>query len=189
MVGLQSSAWLSIFYMFIPVGIAIGYVYGGVVSEHSQGSSLFSVLLVSSGYNYLGCLSLSVIYPFLEEVCKLLWWFLFLSPLFESGLVWIFHLIMQVGGALGWRAAFWIESLLMLPFAIFGFVSDRIYLTGNPLVLLCALFQCRGCSFAKNQLGLRIHSLRAALYKASRQARSRLSTFCGRVFTLALRWP
>lgn len=67
MVGLQSSAWLSIFYMFIPVGIAIGYVYGGVVSEHSQDSSLFSVLLVSSGYNYLGCLSLSVIYPFLEQ--------------------------------------------------------------------------------------------------------------------------
>ncbi|KAG0605674.1 hypothetical protein M758_9G078900 [Ceratodon purpureus] len=62
----QSSSWMSIFYMFIPVGVAMGYVYGGVV-----------------------------------------------------------------GGALGWRAAFWIESLLMLPFAVFGFVSDRIYLKGS----------------------------------------------------------
>ena len=33
----------------------------------SQSSSLFSVLLVGSGYNHLGCLSLSVIYPFLEQ--------------------------------------------------------------------------------------------------------------------------
>lgn len=62
----QSSSWISIFYMFIPVGVALGYVYGGVV-----------------------------------------------------------------GGTLGWRAAFWIESLLMLPLAIFGFVSDRVYLKGN----------------------------------------------------------
>jgi hypothetical protein len=41
----------------------------------------------------------------------------------------------QVGGALGWRAAFWIESLLMLPFAVFGFVSDRIYLKGVEVLI------------------------------------------------------
>lgn len=58
---------------------------------------------------------------------------------------------MQVGGALGWRAAFWIESLLMLPFAIFGFVSDRIYLTGNPLVLLCAFVLCSSARAAPLQ--------------------------------------
>ena len=62
----QSSSWLSIFYMFMPVGVAMGYVYGGVV-----------------------------------------------------------------GGTLGWRAAFWIESVLMLPFAVFGFVSEPIYLKGR----------------------------------------------------------
>jgi MFS family permease len=62
----QSSSWLSIFYMFMPVGVAMGYVYGGVV-----------------------------------------------------------------GGTLGWRAAFWIESVLMLPFAVFGFVSEPIYLKGH----------------------------------------------------------
>jgi hypothetical protein len=52
--------------MFMPVGVAMGYVYGGVV-----------------------------------------------------------------GGTLGWRAAFWIESVLMLPFAVFGFVSEPIYLKGH----------------------------------------------------------
>jgi uncharacterized membrane protein len=30
---------------------------------------------------------------------------------------------LEVGGSLGWHSAFWIESLLMLPFAIFGFMS------------------------------------------------------------------
>ncbi|KAG0562247.1 hypothetical protein KC19_9G130000 [Ceratodon purpureus] len=62
----QKSSWISIFYMFTPVGYAMGYVYGGVV-----------------------------------------------------------------GGSLGWRAAFWIESLLMLPLAIFGFVSNEVYLKGR----------------------------------------------------------
>ena len=28
----QKTAWLSLFYMCIPVGMALGYVYGGVVS-------------------------------------------------------------------------------------------------------------------------------------------------------------
>ncbi|KAL3687614.1 hypothetical protein R1sor_013923 [Riccia sorocarpa] len=57
------TAWLSYFYACIPVGVALGYVYGGVV-----------------------------------------------------------------GGSLGWRAAFILESLLMLPFAIFGFVTKPVYL-------------------------------------------------------------
>ena len=85
MVGLQSSAWLSIFYMFIPVGIAMGYVYGGVVSEQSQGSSLFSVLLVSSGYNHLGCLSLSVIYFILEQFVNFCGGFCFLVHFLREG--------------------------------------------------------------------------------------------------------
>lgn len=59
----QRTIWLSIFYMCIPVGVAIGYVYGGLVG-------------------------------------------------------WFLH----------WRAAFWIEALLMLPFAIFGFVSRPVQL-------------------------------------------------------------
>jgi hypothetical protein len=42
---------------------------------------------------------------------------------------------LQVGGALGWRAAFWIESLLMLPLAIFGFVSKEVYLKGLYMLL------------------------------------------------------
>lgn len=29
----QSSSWMSIFYMFIPVGVALGYVYGVVVTH------------------------------------------------------------------------------------------------------------------------------------------------------------
>ncbi|CAM6039674.1 unnamed protein product [Sphagnum compactum] len=70
----QSSAWLALFYMCIPVGIALGYVFGGVV-----------------------------------------------------------------GGSLGWRSAFWIESLLMLPFAIFGFMSKRIHLKGATQRFLCPL--------------------------------------------------
>jgi hypothetical protein len=38
---------------------------------------------------------------------------------------------LKVDGSLGWRSAFWIESLLMLPFAIFGFMSKRIHLKGS----------------------------------------------------------
>ncbi|KAL2629606.1 hypothetical protein R1flu_014292 [Riccia fluitans] len=59
----RRTAWLSYFYACIPVGVALGYVYGGVV-----------------------------------------------------------------GGNCGWRVAFFLESLLMLPFAIFGFVSKPVYL-------------------------------------------------------------
>lgn len=44
---------------------------------------------------------------------------------------------LQVGGWLGWRFAFWIESLLMLPFAVFGFMSNRLHLKGAQLSLQC----------------------------------------------------
>ncbi|OIV96105.1 hypothetical protein TanjilG_13037 [Lupinus angustifolius] len=61
----QKTAWLSIFYMCIPTGYALGYVYGGLV-----------------------------------------------------------------GSYFGWRYAFWIESILMLPFAIFGFFMKPLQLKG-----------------------------------------------------------
>ncbi|KAK4375088.1 hypothetical protein RND71_005765 [Anisodus tanguticus] len=61
----QKTAWLGIFYMCIPTGIAVGYVYGGLV-----------------------------------------------------------------GSLLNWRWAFWIEALLMLPFAILGFVMKPLQLKG-----------------------------------------------------------
>ncbi|XP_042406712.1 probable sphingolipid transporter spinster homolog 2 [Zingiber officinale] len=61
----QKTAWLAIFYMCIPTGIAIGYVYGGLVGNH-----------------------------------------------------------------LHWRAAFWGESILMLPFAILGFIIKPLQLKG-----------------------------------------------------------
>ncbi|GLT85921.1 hypothetical protein SLE2022_040910 [Rubroshorea leprosula] len=61
----QKSSWLGIFYMCIPTGFAVGYVYGGVVGKH-----------------------------------------------------------------LGWRYAFWGEAILMLPFAILGFVMKPLQLKG-----------------------------------------------------------
>ncbi|WOL06014.1 putative sphingolipid transporter [Canna indica] len=61
----QKTVWLAVFYMCIPTGIAIGYVYGGLVGSH-----------------------------------------------------------------LHWRAAFWGESILMLPFAILGFVIKPLGLKG-----------------------------------------------------------
>ncbi|CAL9159925.1 unnamed protein product [Musa hybrid cultivar] len=61
----QKTAWLAVFYMCIPTGIAIGYVYGGLVGDH-----------------------------------------------------------------LHWRAAFWGESILMLPFAILGFIIKPLQLKG-----------------------------------------------------------
>ncbi|KAJ6792003.1 putative sphingolipid transporter spinster-like protein 2 [Iris pallida] len=63
----QKTAWLAIFYMCIPTGIAFGYVYGGVVGTY-----------------------------------------------------------------LHWRFAFWGESILMLPFAILGFVMQPLDLKGFP---------------------------------------------------------
>ncbi|ERN14178.1 probable sphingolipid transporter spinster homolog 2 isoform X1 [Amborella trichopoda] len=61
----QKTAWLSVFYMCIPTGIALGYVYGGLVGDH------FS-----------------------------------------------------------WRVAFWGEALLMVPFAILGFLIKPLKLRG-----------------------------------------------------------
>ncbi|KAL5556652.1 hypothetical protein UlMin_038888 [Ulmus minor] len=61
----QKTAWLGMFYMCIPTGIALGYVYGGVVGDH-----------------------------------------------------------------LNWRVAFWGEAILMLPFAILGFIIKPLNLKG-----------------------------------------------------------
>ncbi|KAK7302626.1 hypothetical protein RJT34_13518 [Clitoria ternatea] len=61
----QKTAWLAIFYMCIPSGYALGYVYGGLV-----------------------------------------------------------------GSNFGWRYAFWVESLFMLPFAISGFFMKPLQLKG-----------------------------------------------------------
>ncbi|KAG6409044.1 hypothetical protein SASPL_132119 [Salvia splendens] len=60
----QRTAWLGAFYMCIPTGIAVGYVYGGLISTF------------------------------------------------------------------GWRWAFWVLALLMLPFAILGFVMKPLQLKG-----------------------------------------------------------
>ncbi|KAH6773184.1 Major facilitator superfamily protein [Perilla frutescens var. frutescens] len=60
----QRTAWLGAFYMCIPTGIAVGYVYGGLIS------------------------------------------------------------------GFGWRWAFWVEAILMLPFAILGFVMKPLQLKG-----------------------------------------------------------
>ncbi|XVF68141.1 hypothetical protein PTKIN_Ptkin10aG0179900 [Pterospermum kingtungense] len=61
----QKTAWLAIFYMCIPTGYALGYVYGGVVGTH-----------------------------------------------------------------LNWRFAFWMEAIVMLPFAILGFIMKPLQLKG-----------------------------------------------------------
>ncbi|KAK7328053.1 hypothetical protein VNO77_22148 [Canavalia gladiata] len=61
----QKTAWLAMFYMCIPSGYALGYVYGGLVGSH-----------------------------------------------------------------FGWRYAFWVESLLMLPFAISGLFMKPLRLKG-----------------------------------------------------------
>ncbi|CAI0405409.1 unnamed protein product [Linum tenue] len=61
----EKTAWLAMFYMCIPTGVALGYVYGGVVGTY-----------------------------------------------------------------LNWRYAFWIEALLMLPFAVFGFLVKPLQLKG-----------------------------------------------------------
>ncbi|CAI8591325.1 unnamed protein product [Vicia faba] len=61
----QKTAWLAVFYMCIPLGYALGYIYGGLVGSH-----------------------------------------------------------------FGWRYAFWIESILMLPFAISGFLMKPLELKG-----------------------------------------------------------
>ncbi|XP_059445912.1 probable sphingolipid transporter spinster homolog 2 isoform X2 [Corylus avellana] len=61
----QKTAWLAIFYMCIPTGYALGYVYGGLVGDY-----------------------------------------------------------------LNWRYAFWVEAILMLPFAVLGFVMKPLQLKG-----------------------------------------------------------
>ncbi|XP_012074551.2 probable sphingolipid transporter spinster homolog 2 isoform X2 [Jatropha curcas] len=61
----QKTAWLAIFYMCIPTGYAVGYVYGGLVGDH-----------------------------------------------------------------VSWRWAFWGEAVVMLPFAVLGYVMKPLQLKG-----------------------------------------------------------
>eukprot|EP00898_Chlorokybus_atmophyticus_P002723 jgi/Chlat1/3451/Chrsp23S03766 len=70
----QKGRWLSLFYMCIPAGVALGYVFGGLISS-----------------------------------------------------------------VLSWRFAFWVESLLMVPFAVFGF-------TAAPLTLRMGDAAGEGCA-------------------------------------------
>ncbi|CAH9081906.1 unnamed protein product [Cuscuta europaea] len=78
----QKAAWLGVFYMCIPTGVAFGYVYGGLVGTY-----------------------------------------------------------------LTWHWAFWIEAVLMLPFAILGFLMKPLQLkgfspTGSTNVLTSAKTAC-----------------------------------------------
>jgi predicted MFS family arabinose efflux permease len=43
----------------------------------------------------------------------------------------IFCVQWQVGSHFGWRYAFWIEAILMLPFAILGFLMKPLHLKGT----------------------------------------------------------
>ncbi|KAL0387101.1 UNVERIFIED_CONTAM: putative sphingolipid transporter spinster2 [Sesamum radiatum] len=77
----QRTAWLGTFYMCIPTGVAVGYVYGGLV------------------------------------------------------------------GSFSWRLAFWLEAILMLPFAILGFVMKPLQLKGlSPARSKIVLTVADGCS-------------------------------------------
>ncbi|KAK4405143.1 putative sphingolipid transporter spinster2 [Sesamum angolense] len=77
----QRTAWLGTFYMCIPTGVAVGYVYGGLV------------------------------------------------------------------GSFSWRLAFWLEAILMLPFAILGFVMKPLQLKGlSPGRSKIVLTVADGCS-------------------------------------------
>ncbi|RWW04492.1 hypothetical protein GW17_00032278, partial [Ensete ventricosum] len=44
-----------------------------------------------------------------------------------------------VGNYLHWRAAFWVESILMLPFAILGFIIKPLQLKGSSFVLVSTM--------------------------------------------------
>lgn len=52
---------------------------------------------------------------------------------FPSDFIFFFH--KQVGSHFGWRYAFWVEAILMLPFAILGFVMKPLQLKGAHFYL------------------------------------------------------
>ncbi|KAJ8451753.1 LOW QUALITY PROTEIN: hypothetical protein Cgig2_007236 [Carnegiea gigantea] len=79
----QKTAWLAVFYMCIPTGIALGYVYGGLFGDAVKQNA---------------------------ENCT------FSFP--------------PVGDFFNWRIAFWGEAILMLPFAVLGFVMKPLQLKG-----------------------------------------------------------
>ncbi|XP_004304077.1 PREDICTED: probable sphingolipid transporter spinster homolog 2 [Fragaria vesca subsp. vesca] len=93
----QKTAWLSIFYMCIPSGYALGYVYGGLV-----------------------------------------------------------------GTRLSWRAAFWGEAILMLPFVILGFVVKPLQMRGfkrdeSKVAVAVSQLQDSGASETKAAMKIKKH--------------------------------
>jgi hypothetical protein len=74
-----------------------------------------------------------------------------------------------VSAALGWRAAFFIESAAILPFVVFAFVSKQLHLTGSretgPGGLWVGTTINRGtcymlCWFCRAMLVVLLHKLR-----------------------------
>lgn len=118
--------------MFTPVGYAMGYVYGGVVRV--QPFSRYYHSLSVSFLVCFGCFDAYYIELFIEIYVEadLLCYKVYQSDFVVNSC----SLYLQVGGALGWRAAFWIESFLMLPLAIFGFVSKQVHLKGSYMLHL-----------------------------------------------------
>ncbi|XP_028782091.1 probable sphingolipid transporter spinster homolog 2 [Neltuma alba] len=114
----QKTAWLAIFYMCIPSGFAVGYVYGGFVGSH-----------------------------------------------------------------FGWRYAFWVESVLMLPFVIFGYTVKPLHLKGfAPAELKMMLAsetvasEVQGTEAAGNSMSLRALFRNSSSHEASKsRAASRKS--------------
>lgn len=66
---------------------------------------------------------------------------LFFLPLNCFFLFYPFIVYKQVGNHFGWRYGFWVEAILMSPFAILGFVMKPLQLKGahsSPALILCS---------------------------------------------------
>ncbi|KAL5988376.1 hypothetical protein ACLOJK_036140 [Asimina triloba] len=99
---LSKTAWLAVFYMCIPTGIAVGYVYGGLVSYLSSANSVV----------------------FLEE--SFLWVYCDL----DAGHWKSFHTMPLIGIGPNFSSPRESQAILMLPFAILGFVIKPLQLKG-----------------------------------------------------------
>lgn len=66
---------------------------------------------------------------------------LFFLPLNCFFLFYPFIVYKQVGNHFGWRYAFWVEAILMFPFAILGFFMKPLQLKGahsSPALISCS---------------------------------------------------
>lgn len=61
----------------------------------------------------------------------------------------------QVGTRFGWRSAFWVESVLMLPFVIFGYVVKPLHLKGKHLPCI-DFFRSFDCCLFLNYLWIQV---------------------------------